>query len=110
MDKYIEEVKEIVELITDLVEGGAVINKYHLKESLNAKLKDLIQSTTKEAVEEFVKEIEKIFPPTFVREVEYGKGILENGKQEETAIRRLSNDEQNILNIIYQIKAKELLK
>lgn len=58
MDKYIEEVKEIVELATDLVEGGAVINKYDLKESLNGKLKDLIQSAKKEAVEECLKKID----------------------------------------------------
>lgn len=50
MDKYIEEFKEIVELATELVEGGAVINKYHLKESLNAKLKDLIKSAQEEAI------------------------------------------------------------
>lgn len=52
---------------------------------------------------ETIKAIEKIYPPVFIEEISHGQAILRNGKQETTYIRRLSNEEQSILDNIITI-------
>ena len=60
---------------------------------------------------EFLKELDKIYPPNvFSTEVEYGVRELERGKAELTHIRRLTNEEREILGnidiIIFNLKKK----
>lgn len=44
--------------------------------------------------------LDVMYPPVFLRETSYGKGIMERGKQEPTYIRRLRSEELTIVNDI----------
>ena len=58
----------------------------------------------KEKIKEKIKKkIEKLYPPVFFEEIEYGKGIIKYGKQEQTEIRRLSLQEERVLLDVLEI-------
>jgi hypothetical protein len=50
-----------------------------------------------------LKKIDKLYPPVFIDEYEYGKARMERGKRELTCIRRLSAKEKQVLDDILSL-------
>lgn len=70
-------------------------------------IKDFIRQAIAQAVAEerkrITKGIEVAYPPTFIEQKEYGKGVMAHGKQEATHRRRLDSNETNMLSDILHI-------
>lgn len=53
--------------------------------------------------DKIIEEINSIYPPMFIHETSYGVGVMKRGKREATHIRRLTQDEEDVINNIISI-------